>query len=108
MAPFRDEKMIELIKHLGAKFLQEESGPSSLITVTKATWNEKTKSSTIYFTAFPEEKEKTALLFAKRKRSDFREYFKEHSRTRSIPIFDFEIDLGEKNRQKIDELSKDI
>lgn len=100
----RDEKVIELVKNLAAKFLQQEAGPSSLITVTQATFHEKSNMSVVFFTAFPEEKEKTALLFAKRKRSEFREYFRANSRIRSIPFFDFAIDMGEKNRQKIDTL----
>ncbi len=103
----RDEKVIELVKNLAAKFLQQEAGPSSLITVTDATFHEKSNMSRIFFTVFPEDKEKTALLFAKRKRADFREYFRANSRIRSIPFFDFAIDLGEKNRQRLDTLLSD-
>ena len=45
------------------------------------------------------------LAFAKRKRSEFREYLKKHSALQRLPTVDFEIDYGEKNRQRIDEIS---
>lgn len=100
----KDERTTELIKNIAAEFLQRESNPESLITVTDATFSERAKSATVFFTVFPEDKEESALSFAKRKRTEFREYFKEKTRTRIIPFFDFEIDKGEKNRQKIDRL----
>ncbi|MBX4210528.1 ribosome-binding factor A [Candidatus Parcubacteria bacterium] len=101
----QDEKIIELVKNLAAKFLQHESNLTSMITVTGADLRSKGRESTIFITVFPTDKEEDALQFAKRMRSDFRDYVKENSRMRTIPFFDFEIDLGEKNRQRIDELS---
>lgn len=77
-----------------------------MITVTDADISKDFKRSTIFFTAFPENKESTALAFLKRKRSDFRDYVKNHTEFRRIPFFEFSIDAGEKNRQKIEELSK--
>jgi ribosome-binding factor A len=103
----KDEKMTELIKNLAANFLQQEAGKDSMITVTNATYSERAKTATVFFTVFPEDKEENALSFAKRKRAEFREYFKDNSRTRVLPFFDFEIDKGEKNRQKIDRLLSD-
>lgn len=100
----RDQKIIELVKGLAGKFLSSEGGPQSLITVTDATFNERSNLSRIFFTVLPQEKEKAALAFAKRKRSEFRSYVSDNIKMRKIPFFDFEIDLGEKNRQKVDEL----
>ena len=54
----------------------------------------------------PEKLENVALNFAKRVRTDFREYLKEHSVLRYLPTVDFALDLGEKNRQRIDELTR--
>jgi len=42
------------------------------------------------------------LDFAKRKRAEFRDFAKKNIRAGRIPFFDFEIDAGEKHRQKID------
>ncbi len=77
---------------------------SSLITVTNVELTNRAKNATIFFTVFPTEFEKTALEFAKRKRSEFKEFVMEHSKLGRVPQLDFDIDTGEKNRQKIDDL----
>lgn len=101
---FRNQKIKEMIRDLAARFLEQEGNKSSLITVTNVMLSKDEKYATIFYTVFPSEFEKTSLEFAKRKRSEFKSFFKEHSRIGRIPFFDFEIDLGEKNRQKIDSL----
>lgn len=100
----RNEKIIEILHDLGARFLSLNGNGSSLITVTDVKLTKDGKYATILFTVFPDQFEKTALEFAKRKRSEFKEFIKENSRLGRIPQMDFEIDLGEKNRQKIDGL----
>lgn len=100
----REEKVREHVMHLAAEFLRNEGNLSSLITVTNATFNEYNNTATIFFTVFPEDKENTALEFAQRKAREFREYVKEHTRIRALPFFQFHIDKGEKNRQRIDEI----
>ncbi len=101
----RDEKMMAEVKELAARFLSLESNRTSLVTVTSASLSDNGKEATVYFTVFPEDKEDAVLEFAKRKRSEFKHFVKEESRLGRIPFFDFEIDKGEKNRQRIDELS---
>ncbi len=100
----RNEKIKEILHDLGARFLSLNGNGSSLITVTDVNLTRDEKYATILFTVFPTEYEKTALEFAKRKRSEFKEFIKENSRLGRIPQMDFEIDNGEKNRQKIDDL----
>ena len=100
----RNEKVANLIKEKTAEFLGRENNNTSLITVTSATCSPDLKRATIFITVLPEDKEKTALLFAKRKRREMREFLKKHMLTKVVPFLDVEIDLGEKNRQKIDEL----
>ena len=104
MEDIKEQKIKDLIKELSAQFLQRESNHLSLITVTDAMVSRDSKRMTIFFTVLPETKEKAALDFVKRKRSEFREYVKENSRMQRLPFFDFAIDAGEKNRQKIDEI----
>ncbi len=101
------EKVTELVKELTATFLNRESTDASLISVTSVNVSPDLKKATIFITAFPDTGEKTALLFAKRKRSEMREYLKEHMQTKNVPFIDVKIDLGEKNRQKIDELLRE-
>ena len=103
----RDDRLKEILHDLGARFLLIEGNKSSLLTVTKVELTRDGKGATIFFTVFPEDFEKTALEFAKRKRSEFKEFVKENSKLGRIPQMDFEIDLGEKNRQKIDTLLKE-
>ena len=100
----RNEKVANLIKELGAQFLERESNNTSLITVTSCTVSPDTKRATIFITVLPDEKEAEALEFVKRKRKDLREHLKKNIKIKIIPFVDIQIDRGEKNRQKIDEL----
>ena len=100
----RDERIKEILHDLGARFLSLNASNSSLLTVTGVNLTRDGKYATILFTVFPDSFEKTALEFAKRKRSEFKEYIKENSRLGRIPQMDFALDSGEKNRQKIDNL----
>ncbi len=104
----RDQKLKDLIKETAATFMQKESNYTSLITITDVSLSDRGKRAIVFFTVLPVEKEKAAIDFAKRKRAEFREYFSEHARMRALPFFDFEIDLGEKNRQKIDEIARNV
>ena|SRR3989344_7578779 len=100
----RSEKMTEILRDMSARFLSLYGNKSSLLTVTRVQMSREEKYATIFFTVFPESFEKTALQFAKRKRSEFKKFVKENSKLGKIPQMDFEIDLGEKNRQRIDSL----
>ena len=100
----RREKLANLIKELGAQFLERESNNTSLITVTSCSVSPDLKRATIFITVLPDDKEAAALEFVKRKRGALREYLKKKMKIKIIPFIDTQIDLGEKNRQKIDEL----
>lgn len=100
----RTEKVANFIKQLSAQFLSRENNKTSLITVTHATCSPDLKRGTIYITVLPLSKEHDALEFAKRKRPELREFLKKNMETKIIPFIDIDIDKGEKNRQKIDEL----
>ena len=102
----KDGRLRDIIHDLASKFIQRESNGTSLVTVTDVHIGDSGKQAIIFFTVLPKDKEKAAIDFLKRQRSEFREYAMEHSRMGRIPFFDFEIDSGEKNRQKIDEISR--
>lgn len=101
---FRNEKIANMIKELGAEFLERESNKTSLVTVTSANCSPDLKRATLYITVLPDDKEKAVLDFAKRKRSELRTFLKKNLNIKTIPFVDIEIDRGEKHRQKIDEL----
>ena len=104
----RRERVAENLLHLAAEFFRTESNRQSLITITKADLAPNFSESTIYFTVLPTKYEEEALNFAKRKRREFKQYIKKHTSMRRIPFFDFAIDEGEKHRQKIDEISRNV
>lgn len=100
------EKIRQYIIRLAAEFLLAESSKASLITVTDCRIADNMRDMTVLLSVLPESEERHALDFAKRKRSQFRNYVKKHSRLKYIPFFDFEIDYGEKNRQAIEEIAQ--
>ncbi len=102
----RQEKATESVRRAGADFLEMESNKTALITVTRANISPDFKRATLYLTVLPEEKEEEAIKFARRRLADFREYAREKIKFRVLPFFSFEIDKGDKVRQKIDGLSK--
>ncbi len=104
----RDKKIEEIVKKAATRFLLEEAGNNSLITVTHVEVSPKAEYATIFITVFPALKEKEAIDFAKRKRSEFKEYVRNETRLQRIPFFDFHIDIGEKNRQNIESISQTL
>lgn len=102
---FKQERYEEILKHLAAQFLSIYSNRTSMITVTHVRASETTNAATVFFTVLPEHKEGAALEFLKRNRSDFRAYVRDNARLARTPFFDFEVDRGEKARQKIDAIT---
>ena len=98
--------MSEAVAHMAGDFFAREGGVKALITVTHADVSHNFKNVMVYLSVLPHTHEKEALAFAKRARSDFREYMKARSFFHPAPIVDFEIDYGEKNRQRVDELTR--
>ena len=101
---YKDEKSASLISKFAAEYFLIESNKNPLITVTKTDVLDKGKRVIVFFTALPREKESEALEFAKRRRSDFRQFVMKKKSFGYAPKVDFCIDEGEHNRQRIDEL----
>jgi len=102
----RQIQVAETLAHLAADFFARESNGQSLVTVTRADVSPDLKNVTVFFTVIPEEFQDKALKFAKRNRTEFRDYVKSNSQMKFLPTFDFEVDFGELNRQRIDELTR--
>lgn len=100
---YQDEKIKSLVKDLAGDFLERESNKTSLVTVTRVELIENGHKAAVFFTVLPENKEDEVVQFTKRKRSDFRDYVDKKARIGRMLSFDFILDQGEKNRQKIDE-----
>lgn len=104
----KDEKLASIISELAAEYLARESNRTSLITVTRSEVQNRGKRAIIYFTVFPNSEENSALEFVRRKRGEFRKFLTLKKVVGFAPIIDFQIDFGEKNRQRIDELSNEF
>jgi ribosome-binding factor A len=104
MSTFRGEKISNNIKELAALFIEREAGITSLITVTRVLMAPDGRKATIMISVLPREKEKAAYGFVKRNLGELRKHITKNLRINPIPFLDVEIDEGEKNRQKIDDL----
>jgi ribosome-binding factor A len=102
---FRDEKLKDQVKKWAAEFLQRESNGASLITVTDVKLGNEAKEATILFTVLPDNKAEVALEFARRQLTEFREFINKKVKAGRMPYFHFDIDRGEKHRQRIDEIT---
>jgi ribosome-binding factor A len=107
MAAFKESRLEEIMKQAAADFLQRESNRLSLITVTRVVMSDKLSKANIMLTVLPEDREEEALEFARRNRKNFGEYLIKHTKLQRLPSVNFEIDFGEKNRQRIDAISNE-
>src|SRR5690349_14712298 len=98
------ERLEEALRETAAEFLNREAGRQSMITVTRAELREDGRRGAVYLSVFPAAEEAAAVEFANRRRGDFVAYFKKRVRA-AVPHVEFLLDMGEKNRQRLDELS---
>jgi ribosome-binding factor A len=105
MRPIKREIMSEILHRLAAEFVRDEASGASLLTITRVELSPTGKESKIYFTTLPEAQEDTALKFLERKTQEFKYYVRENSRVGIVPHITFKIDYGERNRQRLDELT---
>ncbi len=104
----RQGRVGTLIQECAARFIQHEANTNPLITITRVDISPDLKRAIIFFTTIPDGKEQDALIFLKRSGTELRHYLKEHAKLKRIPHFDFMIDAGERHRQHIDEVMRDI
>ena len=101
----RSTRVIALLQELAAEFLRQEANTDPMITVTNVTTSPDFRKATIFVTVYPEGRDEDALIFLKRKGKEFRDFVKKKANLKRIPFFDFSIDYGERNRQRIDEIA---
>lgn len=100
----KDERSREIIRHAAAEFFQHESSGSALITVTRVDISDDAKRATILISVIPDSFAEQVLSFAKRKRSDLRDHLRKQTKLPRLPHVEVMLDIGEKNRQRIEEL----
>jgi ribosome-binding factor A len=104
----RQGRIGALIQECAARFVQQEANTNPLITITRVDISPDLKRAIIFFTTIPDGKEQDALIFLKRSGSEMRQYLKENARLKRIPNLEFMLDAGERHRQHIDEVMRDI
>jgi ribosome-binding factor A len=108
MEDHRDERLRQALLQEASKFVSLESNRRSLVTPTRIEMSKDAKYVTIFVSVFPESMETAAIDFLKRKRSEFKHHIKKNTRVARIPFVDFELDEGEKARQRIEEISQEL
>lgn len=101
----REEKLKELIREKAAEFISSESNRTSLITVTRVDLSSDSKRAFIYISVMPTTSENAVIDFLKRQRRELRAHLQKEIKAGRIPFLEVLIDMGEKNRQRIDEIS---
>jgi len=104
----RHDRVASLLKELAATFIQQEANTDPLITVTRVEVSPDYKRATVYFTTIPDGREHDAEVFLKRSGGNIRGFIKKKAHLKIIPFFEFSIDYGERHRQHIDEVAKQI
>ena len=107
MSSRRQNKVAEEIAHKAGTFLALYArAGGALITVTRAIIAPDLKNVTVFVSVIPKTREDEVIKELKRLRTDFHDYLKEKTVLRNVPTVDFMPDVGEENRQRIDELTR--
>ena len=101
----RKERIRQSLRDAAAEFLSREAGGHSLITVTRAEIADNSSRAILYLSVLPQDKEEGALGLANRHIPEFKVFLKSRVKLMRVPHIEFKIDEGEKNRQRLDELS---
>jgi ribosome-binding factor A len=104
MDVIKQHRREQILKELAAEFLELHSNRTALITVTGIEVSPDLHHVTILLSVLPNDKTKSVVDFANRQRGEFSDFLTKRSRIRMLPSIKFVEDLGERNRQKIDEL----
>ena len=104
----RHIRVESLLRELVAAYIQHEANTDPLITVTRITTSPDYRKATVFFTTVPDGREADALVFLKRAGGDLRGYVKRKSNLKIVPFLEFMIDYGERHRQHIDEIAREI
>ncbi len=102
------EKLAEAIREQAAVFIEREANPTSLITVTRVEVDDRLKKGIIFVTVMPDSKKEEALSFLRRIRSDLQHHLQKSGRIPRPPMLDIVDDVGEKHRQNIERIIKEV
>ena len=104
----RQLRVESLLREMIATYVVGEANPDPLITITAVSISPDLRNATVFFTTIPDSKEQAALVFLKRAGSDIRRFVQKKSNLKITPNFDFAVDSGERARQYLDTVAKNI
>lgn len=101
-------RITEAIAHEAALFIADMANTRSMITVTRADLSAHGDRIMVFVSVFPETELESALAFLSRQREAFSDHLKKKTRITPLPRVEFVRDIGEENRRRIEELSRDL
>lgn len=104
----RHLRVESLLREMIATYVVAEANPDPLITITSVSVSPDLRNATVFFTTIPESKEQAALVFLKRAGSEIRHFVQKKSNLKITPNFEFSVDSGERARQYLDTVAKNI
>jgi len=104
----KDEREEHMLTELAAVYIAREAGRTTLITPTRTELSRNRKNATVFVSVYPTSETEHALTFLARHKDLFRDSLKKTSRLAVLPYIAFELDYGERNRQRLDELSREL
>ncbi|MCA9359855.1 ribosome-binding factor A [Candidatus Kaiserbacteria bacterium] len=106
--PDRNIRLSGILKELIATFIRHEANSNPMITLTNIDLSPDGKRALLFVTTIPDGREQDALIFLKRNATNLRNYLKKNARIKNIPHLEFMVDAGERHRQHMDELVREI
>lgn len=104
----RHLRVESLLREMIATYVASEANPDPLITITSVSVSPDYRNATIFFTTIPESKEQNALIFLNRAGGEIRRFVQKKSDLKITPSLTFAIDSGERARQYLDTVAKNI
>jgi ribosome-binding factor A len=104
----RQDRLNELFRETAAEFVSGIANPQSLITVTRADVSPDIRACTIFFTTIPATEQHKAEDFLNRHAAELRSFAKGRLTIKRLPFFTFKLDVGERHRQRLDEISQNL
>ncbi|PIS13629.1 MAG: ribosome-binding factor A [Candidatus Tagabacteria bacterium CG09_land_8_20_14_0_10_41_14] len=100
----KKERLQSLFQKLISVFLQRANIKDCLITVTHIEFSENLKNVKVFVSIYPEKEENNILKILEKQKSGLKKHLASKTRMKFLPNVNLEIDKGEKNRLRIEEL----
>ncbi len=104
----RKARVEDEVRKAVANYIEQESNRDALISVTRVILADKMNNGTIYISVLPESKEQAVIFFLTRNGSAVKQFLRKKIPYLRSMFLEFIIDEGEKNRLRLDELSREI